>query len=345
MKRHGDLWKQITDVNTLYDAYKEARKGKRWQRVVQKFERNVLSNIFQLQDDLVSKRFNTSEYRVKQIFEPKKRDIYVLPFFPDRIVQHALLSVLIPIWDSMFIEQSYSCRSGKGMHEGSRKVMEYIRRNDYCLKCDIRKFYPSIDHAILKRIIRKKIKCPDTLWLIDNIIDSFEGGKNAPIGNFTSQWFGNLYMNELDQWMRHNKKVTDYARYTDDFVIFGNDKKKLRQLKDETEAYLKESLCLEYSKSSVFPVSQGVDYLGYRHFRSKILVRRRTARRAMKRMRNLPSKLEKGVIDIEQFRSSIASTEGWLRWANCHNLRVSLRLEQLKQIYHERVSESHSDAA
>jgi retron-type reverse transcriptase len=330
MRRHGDLFREIMSLDNLYEAYKEARKGKRWQWIVRRFEENVLWNIIQLQDDLEAKRFTTSAYRTKRIYEPKERDIYVLPFYPDRIVQHALLRVIIPIWDGLFIYDSYACRAGKGMHQGSRKVMEHIRRYRYCLKCDISKFYPSIDHEILKRIIRKKIKCRDTLWLIDDIIDSFEGGKNTPIGNYTSQWFGNLYMNELDQWLRHTHKVRAYVRYTDDFVIFSDDKRELHRLRDEIEQYLREQLKLKFSKWSIFPVSQGVDYLGYRHFKEKILLRKSTAKRVKKRMAQLPKKLAKGKITTEQYRSSIASTEGWLRWSNSHNLWKSLQIDKLK---------------
>lgn len=333
MKRHGGLWEEIISLPNLYDAYREARKGKRWQYVVQKFEQNTISYLLQLQIDLSARRFTTSPYKVKRIFEPKERDIFVLPFFPDRIVQHALLRVIIPIWDKLFIEQSYACREGKGMHEGSRKAMEHLRKYKYCLKCDIRKFYPSIDHDILKSIIRKKIKCRNTLWLIDDIIDSFEGGKNTPIGNFTSQWFGNLYMNELDQWVRHEKKVETYLRYTDDFIMFGDDKAALHALKDDIEAFLRERLALSFSRWSVFPITQGLDYLGYRHFRTRILLRKSTAKRVRKRMNRLPKQLQRGSITMEQYRSSIASTEGWMRWANCHNFSISLQLTKLKEVF------------
>lgn len=343
MRRHGGLWGEIIDLNNLYDAYREARKGKRWQWKVKRFEQNVLSQLIQLQVDLDNQCFKTAEYRVKRIYEPKERDIYVLPFFPDRIVQHALLQVVMPIWDALFIEQSYSCRIGKGMHKGSQKTMEHIRRYKYCLKCDIRKFYPSIDHEVLKGIIRKKIKCKKTLWLLYEIIDSFPGGKNTPIGSFTSQWLGNLYMNELDQFVRHEMKVTAYLRYTDDFLLFCDDKSELHRMQREIERFLADRLQLQFSKWSIFPVSQGVDYLGYRHFRNKILLRKRTAKRVQKRMRRLPGKLKNGQITLDQFRSSIASTEGWLRWANCYNFNKSLELQKLRGIYNDGIGKEYRD--
>ena len=180
------------------------------------------------------------------------------------------------------------------------------------------------------RIIEKKIKCKPTLALLENIVRSFGGGKNTPIGNYTSQWFGNLYMNELDQWLKHKHKATTLIRYCDDFGIFGNDKQALHKLKDEVEQFLAEKLLLKFSKWSIAPVTQGVDFLGYRHFPNKILLRKSTARRVVKRMAKLPKLLSKGQITPVQYRSSIASTEGWLKWANTYHLKTSLNLNALK---------------
>ncbi len=332
MRRAGNLYHKIVALDNLYDAYCAARKGKRWQRNVRRFEKDTLWNLIQLQERLVRKEYSTAEYKIKHIYEPKERDIYVLPFYPDRIVQHAMIRVVSPIWDRLFIEQSYACRVGKGMHKGSLQAMKHLKRYKYCLKCDISKFYPSVDHDILKLIVRKKIKCSDTLWLIDEIIDSYPGGKNVPIGNYTSQWLGNLYMNELDQWVRHKLKIFAYVRYTDDFVLFLNDKATLHKIKSEIERFLDERLKLKFSKWSIFPVDQGLDYLGYRHFRRKILLRKSTAKRVKKRLEQLPGMLSSGAITAEQYRSSIASTEGWLQWANCYNLKLSLNLNGLKKL-------------
>lgn len=333
MKRHGNLWEKIISLDNLNEAYIQARKGKRWQTKIKNFEKDVDGNLLELQKSLINKTYTTSEYRVKRIYEPKERDIYILPFYPDRIVQHALLKIVIPIWDGLMIHDSYACREGKGMHQASRKVMLHIKKYNYCLKCDIRKFYPSIVHDILINIVRKKIKCKDTLWLIEDIIRSFPGGKNTPIGNYTSQWLGNLYMNELDQWIKQIKRRKAYIRYCDDFVLFDNDKAELHKLKNEIEIFLKDELELTFSKWSIFPVTQGVDFLGYRHFREKILLRKSTAKRVKKRMTLLPKRLEQNEITIDQYRSSIASTEGWLRWSNSYNLIESLNINQIKEEY------------
>ena len=331
MKRHGNLWEKITSLDNLHEAYIQARKGKRWQTKIKTFEKDVDGNLLELQKSLINKTYATSEYRVKRIYEPKERDIYILPFYPDRIVQHALLKIVIPIWDGLMIHDSYACREGKGMHQASRKVMLHINKYDYCLKCDIRKFYPSIVHDILMNIVRKKIKCEYTLWLIEDIVRSFPGGKNTPIGNYTSQWLGNLTMNELDQWLKHTKRRKAYIRYCDDFVLFDNDKAELHKLKNDIEVFLKNELELTFSKWSIFPVTQGLDYLGYRHFKTKVLLRKSTARRVKKRISSLQSNFDKNKINIEQFRSSIASTEGWLRWSNSYNLSNSLKIKEIKE--------------
>lgn len=198
MKRHNNLFDKIVDKDNLLLAYKKAKKHKNWQQKVIRVEKDLDNLIEGLRLSLINGTYKTAEYRTKKIYEPKERTIYVLPFYPDRIVHHAIMNILEPIWDNLFISDSYACRNGKGQHKGSQKCMEFVRKNKYCLKCDISKFYPSINHEILKLIIRKKIKCKRTLNLLDTIIDSIDGETNIPIGNYLSQWFGNLYLNELE---------------------------------------------------------------------------------------------------------------------------------------------------
>jgi len=333
MKRHGNLWDKITHPDNLLEAYKKARKGKGWRQSVLHFEKNLPANLLRLQKTLCTGKYKTSKYASKTIYEPKQRTIYKLPFSPDRIVQHALLQVVSPIWDSLMIDDSYACRKGRGMHQASRKTMKYVRRYKYCLKADISKFYPSIDHDVLMSIVQRKIKCTPTLDLIENIVRSFPGGKNTPIGNYTSQWFGNLYMNELDQKLLHEHGVKSYVRYCDDFVLFDSCKARLHGLLAFIRTFLLERLRLKFSRWSIFPVTQGVDFVGYRHFIGFVLLRKETAKRAMKRLYALPDRLNCGKITIDQYRSSIASTEGWLQWANTYNLRLALQLQTLKGAY------------
>lgn len=332
MKRHGNLFQEIIKIENIYSAYRKARKGKRWQRKVQTFEQNFNVNIESIQRSLIDKTFHTSDYRTKRIYEPKEREIFILPFAPDRIVQHALMNIVEPIWDSIMIHDNYACRVGKGVHAGSKKTMEYVRKNNYCLKCDISKFYPSVDHDILYNILKRKIKCANTLWLIKDIIYSYPYGKNVPIGNYTSQWFGNMYLNELDMYVKHELRCKNYLRYCDDFCFFHNDKKVLNVIAKKIESFLFNCLKLKFSKCQLFPVSHGVDFLGYRHFRKYILLRKSTAKRVRKRLSRLPHMLAEGKINSEQFRSSIASTHGWLKWANTYNFQLAISINNLREI-------------
>ena len=281
---------------------------------------------------LIERTYKTSPYRTMMIHEPKTRMIYTLPFFPDRIIHHALMRVIEPIWQGLFIANSYACIKGRGLHSGSRKTMEYVRRYKYCLKMDISKFYPSVDHGILYGIVQRKIKCAGTLWLLREIIYSVPGGKNIPIGNYTSQWLGNLYLNELDQFLKHEHRVQAYLRYCDDFCIFHDDKKYLGRMAGIIQEFLREKLKLTLSKCDLFPVSRGVDFLGYRHFPDHVLLRKSTAIRMKRRLRKLPALLSSGRITLVQYRSTLASVSGWLRWGNTRNLQVHLQLESLRKV-------------
>jgi retron-type reverse transcriptase len=332
MKRHGNLFKKIVSIENLSLAYKKARKGKSIMKNVQKFELDITGNLLDIQRSLIEKSFSTSKYQSKWIHEPKQREIFVLPFAPDRIVQHALMNIIEPIWESLFIRDSYACIVGRGIHAGSRRTMEFVRRYQYCLKADISKFYPSIDQNILIDIVKKKIKCRDTLWLLQNIIYSYPGGKNVPIGNYTSKWFWNLYLNELDQFLKNKYHVNAYIRYCDDFCLFSDDKHWLVDIKEKIREFLFTKLKLQFSYAEVFPTRQGVDFLGYRHFKSHILVRKSTSKRIKKRIKFLIPALSTGKITIDQFRSSISSINGWLKWANSYNLKTNLDIVRLQQI-------------
>lgn len=322
MKRHGNLFNTISSKENIYEAYIKARKGRSWQDTIKDFEKDLEHNITNIHESLINKTYTTSPYEVFQIHEPKTRNIYKLPFNPDRIVQHALLNVLEPIWDSLLIYDNYACRIGKGAQRGGQRTMKFLRKvgkRAYCLQMDVSKFYPSINHDILYKIVQKKIKCKDTLWLLYDIIYSIPGGYNVPIGNYTSQWFGNLYLNELDQHLKQDLHVKYYIRYCDDFIILHKDKKYLGDIAEHIKHFLKDELDLRLSKSTVYPVSQGIDFLGYRHFYDYILIRKSTSKRFKKRLNQLPYLYQHGQITEEQYRSSLASMRGWLKWCNGHN--------------------------
>lgn len=337
MKRHGNLFPKIVELENIYLAFRHARKGKSWQDTITRFEANLEQNLERIKNSLIDKTFTTAKYETFVIYEPKRRIIYKLPFNPDRVVQHALMNVIEPIWDNLFISDSYACRKGKGIHAGSRRTMEFIRKvgkDAYCLKMDVSKFYPSINHDILFDIIKQKIKCKDALWLLKNIIYSIDGGRNIPVGNYTSQWFGNLYLNELDQFVKHELKVKHYIRYCDDFLLIHKDKQYLNEISNTIFIFLKDKLDLKLSKNKLFPITHGIDFLGYRHFADYILLRKSSAKRVKRRVKKLPELLTSGQISELQFQSSIASTRGWLRWCNSFNLAQSLHLNQLSEVHY-----------
>ena len=334
MRRHGNLYPQITSFGNIVAAYHLARRGKRHMPAVQAFERAPESNLRAIQSSLTEKTFCTSHYLTRTIYEPKKRTIYILRFAPDRIVQHALMRIVAPIWQKMFIRDSYACIVGRGIHAGSLRTMEFVRRNKYCLKCDIKSFYQSVNHDILFSIITRKIKCYDTLWLMENIVYSYPGGQNVPIGNLTSQWFGNLYLNELDHYVKTTLKIKDYLRYCDDFCFFHNDKSRLNDVAAAVNEFCRDRLRLGLSKCDLFPVSHGVDFLGYRHFPAGyILLRKTTAKRVMRRLRALPGQVEDGWLSPERARGQVASAWGWMRWANTYHLALHTHIHELMERY------------
>lgn len=331
MKRHGNLWSKITAWDNILEAYNTAKRGKRNLSGVRRFKLHEEQNLRDIQKMLEQKTFTTSSYSKKFVYDPKFRTIYTLPFNPDRVVQHALMRVLEPIWDNLLIEYAYSCRKNKGVIAGHARTAQIVRRNKYCLKCDISKFYPSINHDIMMQVVERKIKCPDTLWLIRNIIYSFPGDKNVPIGNYTSQWLSNLYMDFMDQRAVHKWKV-DYARYCDDFIFLSNDKELLNQIKAELPNLLWQERKLTLSKLDLFQTARGIDYLGYRFFHNgNILLRKRTAKALKKRMKRILLAIENGE-DPVQYRSSVAAALGTLKHCNSYNLRQTLQLPRLVKL-------------
>lgn len=340
MKRHGNLWQKLTSRENMSAALHNACLGKCSRAYVKKFMLNPDANLERIRQDLIHHRFHTGRYNEKEIFEPKRRLIYMLPFNPDRIVQHALLLVLIPIYEPTFIRDSYASIDNRGMHAGSRRTMEFMRKNNYCLKCDIRKFYPNIDHDVILKIIGRKIKDKNIMWLINDIVRSFPGGKNLPIGNYFSQWGGNIYLNELDQFVKHTLRCKHYVRYCDDFVLFSNDKRQLAQWRDKMRDFLRDKLKLEYSKAEIFPVKNGVDFLGYRHFRrgkkTFILVRKRTAKRIIKSVRQIKKLYAAGRISVENALSKIGSYYGWIQYANSFHLKLHTKITGfMRYLQHE----------
>lgn len=322
MKRAGNLWEKFVSEENFALAYRRAIKGKSRQRQVREFMKDEAGNLERVRQLVVSGKFRTSKYRERKIYEPKERIIYKLPFCPDRIVHHAVMNVLRPIFTGKFIHGTYACIEGRGQHRASVKCSEYVRKNRYCLKCDVRKFYPSIDQRTLSAMLSRIIKDGRFLAFVDEIIFSFPGGKNCPIGNYCSQWFGNFYLSALDNFVKHVLKCRCYERFCDDFLLFSDDKKYLGECRERIRAFLRDSLSLKYSKAEVFDVRQGVDFCGYRHFGKYVLARKSTAKRMKRRVAGF--RKHPGRHSEEHVAGSVASMKGWLKWCCSHNLKRSM---------------------
>lgn len=320
MKRYKNLWNDFVSMENLELAAKKAVKSKksRWQSQI--FEKNKKQYLQHLKSVLENGEFNTSEYRIRKIFEPKERLIYILPLYPDHIVHHALINILGPIWQSTFVRDSYACIPGRGLHKASHAVMRFVRRNNYVLQCDIRKFYPSINHEIMFKILKKKIGDKKLLDVLHNIIWSCGDESNLPIGNLTSQWMGNVYLNELDHFVKEELRCHDYIRYCDDFCLFGNDKKILQEYRERIEAFLNKNLKLQFSKSAIYPVTRGVPFIGYRHFRKFIMLRKYGAKKMKKRILNIATYNDMSELAIGQ----LAAYRGWAKWCCSYNFLIKL---------------------
>lgn len=333
MKRHGDLFKYIVAMDNLHKAHRDARRGKSHYDAVQMVNANEDELLASIQDSLINKTFSTANYRIKQIREPKERTIYILPYYPDRIVQHAVMNVIQPIWDKVFIYDTYSAIPGRGIHaaiDRLDKFLDQIPSVVYCLQFDIKSYYPTMNHKVLKKLIRRKIKCTDTLWLLDDVINSVSGEVNIPIGNYLSQYFGNIYLCWMDHWLKEIKQVKYYIRYNDDGVILHTSKGVLHHLLEAIRWYLNNNLQMSLNpKTQIYPVDKrGIDFLGYRTFRTYRLLRKRSAKKFKRKMRWIKEQWRS--LDPQHIVSSIMSYVGWLQHADCFNLLREYVLDDVK---------------
>lgn len=328
MKRYNNLFEQIVSLDNLYLAEKKARKNKTHRPEVIEFDKNKEQLLLELQKMLIEGTYVTSPYYVYKIYEPKEREIFKLPYYPDRIVHHAVMNIMEPIWVSIFIKDTYSCIKHRGIHEALHNVKEALKDVDnttYCLKLDIRKFYPSIDHEVLKSIIRKKIKDQKLLQLLDEIIDSAEG---VPIGNYLSQFFANLYLTYFDHWLKEDKQVKYYFRYADDIVILHKDKEYLRELFEEMKQYL-DTLKLTFKDNyQIFKVEdRGISFVGYVIRHDYTLVRKNIKRSMCRKAARLGRKKN---ITVEDYKQEMCSHIGQLKHCNGINLlKKILRYKEL----------------
>ena len=326
MKRIDNLYDSIISIENLHLADEKARKGKKNSYGVLLHDKNRESNLMKLHEDLKNQTFKTSKYHIFKIYEPKEREIFRLPYYPDRIVHHAVMNILEPIWVSIFNKNTHSCIKGRGIHAAAKSIKRVLlndkQNTSFCLKIDIRKFYPSIDHVILKQIIRRKLKDEKLLDLLGEIIDSASG---VPIGNYLSQYFANLYLAYFDHWLKEVKSVKYYWRYADDIVILSADKNYLHGLLHDIRAYLHSNLKLKVKRTyQVFPIqSRGIDFLGYVFFHSYTLLRKTIKQRLFRRVLLLNKR--KVILTQEQYKQQICSWWGWCKYCDSINLMYKIQ--------------------
>jgi hypothetical protein len=284
----------IISPDNLLLAWREFRLGKRSKPDVQKFERSLMDNLLMLHDEIATDSYRHQGYYQFAISDPKPRQIHKASV-RDRVLNHAVYRVLYPFFDATFIHDSYSCREGKGTHAALDRFRQFSRqasrnhtRTGWVLKCDIRKFFASIDQKILVRILEDHIPEDEVMVLLKQIVDSFETapGKGLPLGNLTSQLLVNIYMNEFDQFVKHRLKARHYIRYADDFVLFSADRDWLLAQLPLIDGFLRERLNLNLhpDKTSLQTLASGVDFLGWVHFPYHRVLRSKTKQRMLKRL-------------------------------------------------------------
>ncbi|MCK9520322.1 MAG: reverse transcriptase/maturase family protein [Syntrophales bacterium] len=328
MKTHKHLYARICEFDNIHHAYLKARRGKRYKDDVLAFSARLEEHLIDIHNQLTWQTYQPGAYHYFTVTEPKTRMIAALPF-TDRVVHHCLCNVIEPIFEASFIRDSYACRPGGGVLAGVLRTTRFLRDawrrwgTVYCLKGDVSKYFYSVDHETLKRIIRRKIACPDTLGLIDRIIDSPGGPVGMPIGNLTSQLFANVYLDALDHHIKGTLRVRYYVRYMDDFVIFHHDKAYLRGLLDEISGYLHRTLHLTLNgKTQIFPVKQRpVDFLGYRIWPTHRLMRKANVKRTRRKFRKFSRLYHAGRMTMDEIRPSIMSWLGHAKHGDTWRIR------------------------
>lgn len=330
MKRYGNLFARICAPDNLRLAADNAAKGKRQRDEVTKFFANLDENLEQLRRELLAKSYATSAYDIFIKNEGKRREIYKLPF-RDRVAQWAIMQVLELIWTPQFTADTHACIKGRGMHSLLRKLREDLHNDPegtaYCLKLDVRKFYPSIDHDCLKAVVRRKIKDPDVLWLLDGIIDCAPG---VPIGNYISQYFANLYLSELDHVLKEVVGVSYYYRYADDIVLLAGDKPTLHGWLVFINDWLNNERLLDLkSNYQIFPVeSRGIDFVGYVTFHTHCLARKKNKKGLCREL----AKLRKAGVPEAEIMLLTASRAGFMTHCDSKHLFKILNMKKFSDL-------------
>ena len=341
MKTYKNLYEKLCSLENLNLAFKEARKRKSKRFYVIKFEKNLNKELKRLKQELESLTYKPRALKRFIIRDPKTRTIHSSAF-RDRVVYHALVNIMERIFDKTFIHDSYASRKDKGTHKAIMRFDRFKRKiakngrlvnnsynnnmvKGYVLKADIKHYFNTVDHEILLKIIKRKIKNKKVLWLIKKILNNFDikiKGKGMPLGNLTSQFFANIYLNELDYFVKHKLKAKYYIRYVDDFVILHNDKKMLKEYKEKISNYLKNlELELHKDKSSIIPLRKGITFLGYKIFYYHKLLRKSNIRKFERNFKEKLDRYKEGRLTYDNLIESLQGWFGYSMWANTYKFR------------------------
>jgi len=328
MTENKDIYSEIISLKNLILAFKKARKGKTKKDYVLEFEENIAYNLKVLYDELKNQTYNPKPLKTFVVRDPKTRKISKSEF-KDRIIHHSLCNIIEPIFDKSFIYDSCANRKGKGnlfamkrFDSFKRKVTNNLHSSAFCFKADIKHYFQEIEREILLNILKRKIKDEKTINLIKLILDNFDSKKGMPLGNLTSQFFANVYLNELDFFVKQRLKVKYYIRYVDDFIILSSSKERLIIWKEHINNFLKENLKLELhsEKSKIGALHKGIDFVGFIIFYKFKLLRKRNFRKIKYRIKQLNEK----EIAKDKFDESLNGWLAYTKWANCFNLRKEL---------------------
>ncbi len=341
MKRLKRVWDEVTAMANLFEAHRKARRGKRANRAVAGFELNLEPELRALQAELRSHRYLPGPYRHFTIFDRKQRLISAAPY-RDRVVQHALMNIVEPALDRRFIDDCYACRPGRGAHAAVNRYQTWSRRYAYAMKLDVVRYFPSVDQGRLKAMLARRIADADVLWLFGAIIDSgpahlgtglpgedlvdrMQRPTGLPIGNLTSQFFGNLYLDDLDHHLKETRRVRAYLRYVDDLIILDDDKKRLRELGREIgERLAAVHMRLHPRKCQVVPTHVGLDVLGYQVWPNGRRLRPLNGYRFRRRLRGMARAYAAGRMNLDDVRPHIASWVGHAQHAGAQGLRRAI---------------------
>jgi len=342
MKTYKNLYPKLCSYKNLEKAFYKAKRNKPKKFYIKEFEKNLHENILELKRDLETLRYKPTPLTKFTIHDPKTRVIRKSTF-RDRVVHHAIVIILEPIFDKTFIFDSYANRLNKGTTTALKRYDSFKRKiskngtkiknafdnnsvKGYVLKADIRHFFDSVDQKILLGIISKKIKDDKVLWLINTVLKNFDNDRiGMPLGNMTSQFFANLYLNPLDQFVKKRLNMKYYIRYVDDFVILHRDKKLLEDCKDKISKYLMNlRLELHPEKSKIYSVYQGVNFLGFKTFYHHRLVRKRNVKLFLKRLKEFKEEYDEGYLPRGILLEKLQGWFAYSVWGNSYKLRKKL---------------------